>query len=286
MAIPGHVQSRPTLELDACLLPETATFLGARESCRVPVLHFSQHGGVAAKGSLNLSPQNGRQEAILSSSPGGSNATYPPSSIYGRFQSPGGHVGRDRRPGEGHPVAENLLARQFDVTSPTPTWVSDITYIATREGWLYLAVVLSIQTRQVLGCSLSDRMPVHVPVGTLRDWEQARATAPDSRSWPADRPCPAFPGVTRPRYFRFSDMTYRLFEPGEHAALPGRTFPGGASLRYHGELSNKNKSMDMAAQRRQCDSSAPPHRMPGLTLLTKKFFERPHSALRNIAHAS
>ncbi|MFK0310566.1 DDE-type integrase/transposase/recombinase [Pseudomonas sp. NPDC090233] len=43
--------------------------------------------------------------------------------------------------------------------SATPTWVSDITYIATKEGWLYLAVVLSIQTRQVLGYSLADRMP-------------------------------------------------------------------------------------------------------------------------------
>lgn len=61
--------------------------------------------------------------------------------------------------GHGRPVAENLLARQFDVTSPTPAWVSDITYIPTREGMLYLAVVLSIQTRQVLGYSLSDRMP-------------------------------------------------------------------------------------------------------------------------------
>lgn len=43
--------------------------------------------------------------------------------------------------------------------SATPTWVSDITYIATKEGWLYLAVVLSIQTRKVLGYSLADRMP-------------------------------------------------------------------------------------------------------------------------------
>ncbi len=57
------------------------------------------------------------------------------------------------------PVAENLLDRQFDVTSLRPAWVSDITYIATRKGWLYLAVVMSIQTRQVLGYSLSDRMP-------------------------------------------------------------------------------------------------------------------------------
>jgi transposase InsO family protein len=57
------------------------------------------------------------------------------------------------------PVAENVLARQFQVTSPTPAWVSDITYIETREGWLYLAVVLSVQTRQVLGYSLAERMP-------------------------------------------------------------------------------------------------------------------------------
>lgn len=57
------------------------------------------------------------------------------------------------------PVAENLLDRQFDVTSLRPAWVSDITYIATRKGWLYLAVVMSIQARQVPGYSLSDRMP-------------------------------------------------------------------------------------------------------------------------------
>ncbi|WP_103462084.1 IS3 family transposase [Pseudomonas putida] len=57
------------------------------------------------------------------------------------------------------PVASNLLGRQFSVQSSTPAWFSDITYIATKEGWLYLAVVLSIQTRQVLGYSLADRMP-------------------------------------------------------------------------------------------------------------------------------
>ena len=57
------------------------------------------------------------------------------------------------------PVASNVLARQFSIDNPTPTWVSDITYLPTREGWLYLAIVLSIQTRQILGYSLSDRMP-------------------------------------------------------------------------------------------------------------------------------
>ena len=57
------------------------------------------------------------------------------------------------------PAASNVLARQFSIDNPTPTWVSDITYLPTKEGWLYLAIVLSIQTRQVLGYSLSDRMP-------------------------------------------------------------------------------------------------------------------------------
>jgi len=57
------------------------------------------------------------------------------------------------------PVVENVLARQFEVTGPTPAWVSDITSIETREGWLYLAVVPSVQTRQVLGYSLAERMP-------------------------------------------------------------------------------------------------------------------------------
>ncbi|MBH3431276.1 IS3 family transposase [Pseudomonas alkylphenolica] len=57
------------------------------------------------------------------------------------------------------PVASNVLDRQFSVQSTRPAWVSDITYIPTREGWLYLAVVLSIQTRQVLGYSLADKMP-------------------------------------------------------------------------------------------------------------------------------
>jgi transposase InsO family protein len=72
------------------------------------------------------------------------------------------------------PLAENLLARQFDVTSTTPAWVSDITYIATREGWLYLAVVLSIQTRQVLGYSLSDRMPDDlVEQAFLNAWQRS-----------------------------------------------------------------------------------------------------------------
>jgi hypothetical protein len=57
------------------------------------------------------------------------------------------------------PVAENLLDRQFAVDGAVPAWVGDITYIPTREGWLYLATVIGLLTRQVFGYSLCERMP-------------------------------------------------------------------------------------------------------------------------------
>ena len=57
------------------------------------------------------------------------------------------------------PVADNLLDRQFDPASPNEAWVADITYIPTREGWLYLAVVEDLYSRRLLGWSMADRRP-------------------------------------------------------------------------------------------------------------------------------
>ena len=71
-------------------------------------------------------------------------------------------VGYRRRPGfHGgipHNVAANILDRQFDVAAPNIAWVTDITYIRTHEGWLYLAVVLDLFSRQVVGWSMDSRM--------------------------------------------------------------------------------------------------------------------------------
>ena len=53
-----------------------------------------------------------------------------------------------------YPVAENLLQRQFDVAGPGQCWVSDITYIPTREGWLYLAATLDLFHRKVIGWAM------------------------------------------------------------------------------------------------------------------------------------
>jgi transposase InsO family protein len=54
-----------------------------------------------------------------------------------------------------HPVAPNLLQRDFTATEPNTKWVTDITYIPTTQGWLYLAVILDLYSRAVVGWSMS-----------------------------------------------------------------------------------------------------------------------------------
>jgi len=56
------------------------------------------------------------------------------------------------------PLAENVLNRQFKTTSPNKVWVSDITYIPTEEGWLYLAGHKDIFTGEVVGYAMGDRI--------------------------------------------------------------------------------------------------------------------------------
>jgi transposase InsO family protein len=56
------------------------------------------------------------------------------------------------------PVAENLLGRQFDPEAPNEAWVAGITYIPTREGWLYLAAVEDLYARRGAGWSMADRL--------------------------------------------------------------------------------------------------------------------------------
>lgn len=56
------------------------------------------------------------------------------------------------------PVAENLLDQNFVTEKPNTVWASDITYVPTLEGWLYLAVILDLFSRQVVGWAMSDRL--------------------------------------------------------------------------------------------------------------------------------
>ena len=56
------------------------------------------------------------------------------------------------------PVAQNLVNRNFEVSSPNATWTADITYVWTLEGWLYLAVVMDLCSRQIVGWAMDRRM--------------------------------------------------------------------------------------------------------------------------------
>ena len=68
----------------------------------------------------------------------------------------------------GLPVAPNLLGRQFAVRVPNRVWTSDITYIATDEGWLYLAVVIDLFSRRVVGWSMNSRIKAKLVTDALR----------------------------------------------------------------------------------------------------------------------
>ncbi len=58
----------------------------------------------------------------------------------------------------GLPVAPNLLEQDFSATAPNQKWVGDTTYLATGEGWLYLAVLIDLYSRKVIGWAMSERM--------------------------------------------------------------------------------------------------------------------------------
>ncbi len=69
------------------------------------------------------------------------------------------------------PVARNVLDRQFSLTSnpePDRVWAADLTYIPTREGWLYLAVILDLATRRVVGWALRARLDQELALSALR----------------------------------------------------------------------------------------------------------------------
>lgn len=61
-----------------------------------------------------------------------------------------------------YPVASNRLDRQFEVKSPNRVWAADITYLWTEQGWLYLAVVLDLFSRKVVGWSASGQLKVEL----------------------------------------------------------------------------------------------------------------------------
>jgi putative transposase len=74
-----------------------------------------------------------------------------------------------------HPIAPNRLNRCFEQTEPNKVWVSDITYIPTGEGWLYLAAVLDLYSRKIVGWATSDSLAAELSCRALRMAVQQRS---------------------------------------------------------------------------------------------------------------
>ena len=78
----------------------------------------------------------------------------------------------------GNPVASNLLDRQFNVLQLNHVWAADLTYIPTKEGWLYLAVTLDLCSRAVVGYAMDAQMPATLPLAALQMAVQRRNPPP------------------------------------------------------------------------------------------------------------
>ena len=67
-----------------------------------------------------------------------------------------------------HPVAPNQLKQDFSATRPNERWAADITYIATQQGWLFLAVVMDLYSRRIVGWSMNRWISRHLVIDALR----------------------------------------------------------------------------------------------------------------------
>lgn len=76
------------------------------------------------------------------------------------------------------PVEENILNRDFSPDEPNKAWAGDITYVWTKEGWLFLAVIVDLFSRQVVGWSMDERMTKELALGALRMAFQGRNPSP------------------------------------------------------------------------------------------------------------
>lgn len=86
------------------------------------------------------------------------------------------------------PVVENSLNREFTAAAPNKVWVGDITYIRTLQGWLYLAVLIDLFSRRVVGWSMADHMRTELPLAAL-EMAVGNRDAKDGLLHHSDRGC-------------------------------------------------------------------------------------------------
>jgi len=101
-----------------------------------------------------------------------------------------------------HPEIPNYLGRQFDVQQPNHVWCGDITYVWARDRWIYLAVVLDLYTRRVVGWSLSEKADADLAVTALEHAYQLRGR-PTGLIFHSDQGCQYASNLFRQRIWRY-----------------------------------------------------------------------------------
>lgn len=159
-----------------------------KQLCRV--LQVSRSGYYAARRRLEQAPQVCRESIEVATAFAASGATYGSRRISAALKSQGMPVGRHRartlmkagglrakwrrkyihttNSRHGLPIAPNVLNRDFAPAAPNRAWVSDVTYIRTRAGWLYLAAVMDLYSRKIVGWAMSSEMPAQLVCAALR----------------------------------------------------------------------------------------------------------------------
>jgi transposase InsO family protein len=66
------------------------------------------------------------------------------------------------------PIAPNLLDRDFTASAPNRIWLADITYVETGQGWIYLATVMDLYSRSIVGWAMEDHLRAELPLAALR----------------------------------------------------------------------------------------------------------------------
>jgi putative transposase len=85
------------------------------------------------------------------------------------------------------PIAKNVLGRDFTTTEPDRAWVADMTYVWTTEGWLYLAVIIDLFSRRVVGWSMADHMRTELVLTALEAALGQRVPSPTGLVFHSDR---------------------------------------------------------------------------------------------------
>jgi putative transposase len=127
-----------------------------------------------------------------------------------------------------HAIAENKLERKFDAQKPDQKWVADLTYIPRREGWLFLAIVIDLFSRKIVGWSMSKSLESKVVLDALETARSSRNPLPGLLHH-SDRGVQYSPGAHRLALEKFGAISSRKGNCWDNA-VSERPKPEGAAV--------------------------------------------------------